>query len=96
MRQPAHGEVGHLAAQPMLALERGLANDLAELQAQLVQDCLRVQRQAALAARAVNACLISPQTNATRRKRLLEHSEHIQRADPGLSKSGSESLMTGM
>eukprot|EP00969_Alexandrium_andersonii_P320471 14158810-Alexandrium_andersonii.AAC.1 len=43
-RQPAHGQVGHLAIQAMLLLERCLADDPAELHAQLVQNRPRVER----------------------------------------------------
>eukprot|EP00969_Alexandrium_andersonii_P016693 731456-Alexandrium_andersonii.AAC.1 len=66
----------------MLALERCLADDPTELHAQLIQKRLRVERQAALAARAVNKGLIGPQTNAARRQRLLEHGKHVQGPDP--------------
>eukprot|EP00969_Alexandrium_andersonii_P165600 7318051-Alexandrium_andersonii.AAC.1 len=38
VRQPAQGQIGHLAAQAVLTLERSLADDLAELLAQLVED----------------------------------------------------------
>eukprot|EP00969_Alexandrium_andersonii_P001672 73458-Alexandrium_andersonii.AAC.1 len=54
VRQPAQSLVGHLAAQAMLALERRLPEDPTELHAQLVQDSFRIERQAALAARAID------------------------------------------
>eukprot|EP00969_Alexandrium_andersonii_P331397 14647102-Alexandrium_andersonii.AAC.1 len=38
VRQPAHGQIGHIAVQAALALERCLANDPTELHAQLIQD----------------------------------------------------------
>eukprot|EP00969_Alexandrium_andersonii_P183148 8092739-Alexandrium_andersonii.AAC.1 len=72
----------------MLALERGLADDPAELHAQLVQDCLSVERQAALATRAVDKRLMRPQADTACRKRLLEHREHVQGTDLATAKGG--------
>eukprot|EP00969_Alexandrium_andersonii_P158875 7019273-Alexandrium_andersonii.AAC.1 len=54
VRQPSHGQVGHLAVQTVLALERCLADDPVELHAQFIQDRLGVERQEALTACAVN------------------------------------------
>eukprot|EP00969_Alexandrium_andersonii_P237561 10486624-Alexandrium_andersonii.AAC.1 len=70
----------------MLALERSLADDAAELQPQLVQDRLSVARQAVLAARSVDEGLIRTQADAARRESLLERGEHIQWADSAAAK----------
>eukprot|EP00969_Alexandrium_andersonii_P254259 11237509-Alexandrium_andersonii.AAC.1 len=70
----------------MLALERSLADDPAELHAQLSQDRLSIEWQATLATCAVDERFIRPQADTACRKRLLEHCKHVQGTDPAAAK----------